>query len=67
VYDLPLDYFADYRQSIAAVTKEEVDRAAREHLDPAKFTLAIVGSGDTIIDPLAALNAGEVHRHVAPE
>jgi zinc protease len=67
VYDLPLDYFADYRQSIAAVTKEEVDRAAREHLDPSKFALAIVGSGDAIIDPFAALNAGEVHRHVAPE
>jgi len=67
VYDLPIDYFSDYRQSIAAVTKEQVDRAAREHLDPDRFTYVIVGNGDAIMDPLAALDAGRIERHPAPE
>lgn len=66
VYNLPVDYFSDYRQSIAAVSKEEVDRAAREHLNPDRFTLAIVGSGDAIIDAIGSLDIGSIERHTAP-
>jgi zinc protease len=67
VYDLPIDYFSNYRQSIAAVSKQEVDRAAREHLDPERFAIVVVGHGSEIAEPLATLGVGAVHRHPAPE
>ncbi|MGH7502920.1 MAG: M16 family metallopeptidase [Longimicrobiales bacterium] len=67
VYGLPIDYFSHYRTSIAHVSREAVDRAARDHLDPERFTIVVVGNSTEIADPLAGLGFGEVERHDEPE
>lgn len=58
IYDLPDDYFADYRQRILAVTPEAVHGAARQHLRPDALAIVVVGNAGEIRAPLEALDAG---------
>jgi zinc protease len=60
VHDLPLDYFADYRERLLAVSRAEVERAAREHIDPSRTTIVVAGDAARIRDELAALDLGPV-------
>jgi zinc protease len=46
IYGLPADYLQSYRDNVTAVTAEDVQRAAREHIQP--DTLAIVIVGDAV-------------------
>ena len=39
----PRDFIQRYQKALAAVTKADVLRAAREHLDPARLTIVAVG------------------------
>lgn len=55
VYDLPLDYFDEYTQHIAEVTTEDVNRVAREHLQPGRFAIVVVGDRATIEADLRTL------------
>lgn len=66
IYQLPDDYFVDYRERITAVTVDDVNRAARAHVRPAEMALVVVGDGQTLAEPLqqAAL-APVVHHHGA--
>ncbi|HVR30097.1 MAG TPA: pitrilysin family protein [Thermoanaerobaculia bacterium] len=57
-YDLPDDYFADYRQRILGVTPEAVHAAARQHLRPEALAVVVVGNAREIRAPLEALGAG---------
>jgi zinc protease len=54
---LPRDWYATYRKKVAAVTKEDVLRAAKEHLmKPGSSTVLVVGDREAILagDPTGA-------------
>ncbi len=42
-YDLPEDYFDDFAERVADVTVEDVNRVAREYLQPEAFAIVVVG------------------------
>lgn len=50
VYDLPESYFNDYIARVNAVTLDDVNRVAKQYLDPAKMAIVIVGDRK-IIEP----------------
>jgi predicted Zn-dependent peptidase len=60
VQGLPEDELATYRASIEAVTADDVQRAAREHIRPDEAALVLVGDHDQFADALAALNLGPI-------
>ena len=47
-YDLPEDELIRYRSAIEAVTIEDVQRAAREHIHPERCAIVLVGDHDKI-------------------
>lgn len=59
VFKLPDNYLQTYADRIEAVTLGDVQRAAREYLDPARMSVVLVGDRKNI-DPLAQLNLGLV-------
>ncbi len=63
VFDLPTDYFASYRDRIAAVTSSDVHRVAREAIRTDAMSIVVVGDAEQIADPLRDLGLGDVHIH----
>ena len=59
-YDIPLDFYNTAVQKIGAVTQADVQRVARQYIDPGKLTLVIVGDRKAIEPKLRALNPGEI-------
>jgi zinc protease len=59
-YDLPLDFYNTAVQRIGAVTQGDVQRVARQYIDPSKLTLVIVGDRKVIESGLRALNPGTI-------
>jgi len=57
-FGLPEDYLKTYLDRLAAVTADDVLRAARTHLHPDRATILILGTGDRFPKPLEAF--GEV-------
>jgi zinc protease len=57
---LPDDYYQRYAKSIAAVTRQDVSRVARQHLDLGDLAIVIVGDRATIEAPLAATGIGPI-------
>jgi zinc protease len=55
LYGLSEDYFDHYRENIAAVTKEDVERVANKYLDPDRVLIVIVGNAKDIREPLGGL------------
>jgi zinc protease len=55
LYGLPDDYFDRYRETIAAVTREDITRVANKYLDPDRILIVIVGSVSAIREPLGTL------------
>jgi len=43
-YGLGFEYFTDYPKWIEKVTKEDVQRVARQYLDPQRYALVVVGN-----------------------
>lgn len=43
-YSLGFEYFSDYPKWIERVTKEDVQRVARQYLDPQRYALVVVGN-----------------------
>ncbi len=43
-YGLGFEYFSQYPKWIERVTKEDVQRAAKQYLDPARYALVVVGN-----------------------
>jgi zinc protease len=43
-FSYPKDFFQQYQKALAAVTRADVLRVAKEHLDPQRFTLVTVGN-----------------------
>jgi predicted Zn-dependent peptidase len=59
-YDVPLDFYNTAVQRIGAVTQADVQRVARQYIDPEKLTLVIVGDRKTIEPGLRSLHVGEL-------
>jgi predicted Zn-dependent peptidase len=60
LYGLPADYYATYVQQIENVTQADVQRVARQYVDPSRMSIVIVGDRASIESGLRALNAGEI-------
>lgn len=63
IYDLPDDWYATYRDRIAAVSAADVRRVAAEAVRPDRLAITIVGDADSVRAPLEALGLGPVHVH----
>jgi len=59
-YDLPLDYYDSYIPHIAAVTAADVQRVARQYIDPDRLAIVVVGDRSKIETGLQALNEGPI-------
>jgi predicted Zn-dependent peptidase len=59
-YDVPLGFYNSYSQGIAAVTQADVQRVARQYIDPDKLAIVIVGDRKSIEAPLKATKVGDV-------
>jgi zinc protease len=64
-FGLPDHYYDTYRARIRAVTAEEVEHAAQEHLHPLKSQVVAVGDATRIGPELEALGLGRVEYHDA--
>ncbi len=60
VYHLPDEYFDTYVDRILAVKPEEVDRVARNYIDPSKLDVLIVGDRSKIAAGVEALHLAPV-------
>ena len=60
VYGLPLDYFDHYVERISAITVGDVQRVARQYLDPDHFDIVVVGDRSQIEAGIKALNEGPI-------
>ena len=55
-YDYPKDFIFQYQKAVAAVTRADVLRVAKEHLRPADLTVVAAGNPKDFGTPLTALN-----------
>jgi zinc protease len=60
VYQLPDNYFEQYVPRIRAVTSADVQKAAAKYIQPARFTVVVVGDRKTIETGIRALKLGPV-------
>lgn len=60
VNGLPDDYYQQYAKAVAAVTKDDVVRVARQHIDLAHLAIVIVGDRASIEAPLKATGLGRI-------
>ncbi|MCD6582202.1 MAG: insulinase family protein [Desulfuromusa sp.] len=54
-YDYPKDYLETYRQKIEAVTVADVQRVARQYLQPDKLQIVLVGNSQLYADAIKTL------------
>lgn len=59
-YNLPLDYFNTFTQRVLAVNRADVERVARQYIDPANVTITIVGDRKVIEPQLRELGIAEI-------
>jgi zinc protease len=59
-YDVPLSFYNSYTQGIAAVTQADVQRVARQYIDPDRLAIVIVGDRKSIEPTLRATKLGDV-------
>ncbi|MEP6998940.1 MAG: pitrilysin family protein [bacterium] len=59
-YDIPLGFYNSAVQRIDAVTPADIQRVARQYIDPNKLTLVIVGDRKLIEPGLRALKQGDI-------
>ena len=59
-FGLPLDYYDHYIERINAVTTEDVQRLARQYIDPDHFDIVVVGDKSQIETGIKALNEGPI-------
>ena len=60
IYGLGADYYDRYRERVRAVTLDDVQRAARQYLDPERLQVVVVGDPTAVRAPLEALGVGPV-------
>lgn len=54
-YGYPKDFIQQYQKALEAVTRADVLRVAKQHLDPARFTIVAVGNPDMFEKPIESL------------
>lgn len=54
-YGYPKDFIQQYQKALGEVTRADVLRVAKEHLDPANFTIVAVGNPAAFEEPLEKL------------
>ena len=59
-FGLPLDYYDRYIDRINAVTADDVQRLARQYVDPDDFDIVVVGDKSQIEAGIRALNEGPI-------
>ncbi|HZI22824.1 MAG TPA: pitrilysin family protein [Gemmatimonadales bacterium] len=59
-YGLPLDYYDHYIERIDAVTAADVQRVARQYIDPDHLDIVVVGDKAQIEAGIKALNEGPI-------
>ncbi len=59
-YGVPLDFYDSAVERIGAVSQADVQRVARQYVDPDRLTIVIVGDRKTIEPGLRALRPGQV-------
>lgn len=59
-YGLPLQTLSDYQKSIGVVTGADVERTAKQYIDPTKMSLVVVGDRKSIEPALKALKIAPV-------
>jgi zinc protease len=57
---LPGDYYQKYGAAVAAITKEDVLRVAKQYIDPDHISMVIVGDRASIEAPLKATGFGPI-------
>jgi zinc protease len=67
LYDLPADYFTNYRAKFESVTKADVDRVARTYLDPKRIAILIVGDRAKVEPALKSLPFAQVINLLTPQ
>ncbi|HEU4630582.1 MAG TPA: pitrilysin family protein [Gemmatimonadaceae bacterium] len=67
LYDLPLDYYDHYSAGIAAVTQADVQRVARQYIDPSHLAIVVVGDRASVEPTLRATGIGELVRQPLPK
>jgi zinc protease len=60
VYGLPLDWYEHFIPAVGAVTAADVQRAARQYIDPDHLSIVVVGDRAQIESGLRALNEGPI-------
>jgi predicted Zn-dependent peptidase len=60
MYGLPLDYYNNYVQNIEAITSADVERVARQYVNPGSLAVVIVGDRKSIEPTLRAVNIGPI-------
>jgi len=55
-YGYPRDFLFTYQKAVAAVTKADVLRVAKERIKPSEMTIVVVGKPSDFDKPLSALN-----------
>ena len=60
MYGLPLDYYNNYVQNIEAITSADVERVARQYVNPGSLAVVIVGDRKSIESTLKAVNIGPI-------
>ncbi len=60
VYDLPDDTFENFVSEVTKVTSADVQRAAAEHVQPARMAVVVVGDRKLIEPGIAALKLGPI-------
>ena len=66
LYDLPFDGMNGYVDRVLAVSGNDVERVAREHIVPDRMIVVVVGDRATIEDEIRLLDLGLI-RHVSIE
>ncbi|HYN83108.1 MAG TPA: pitrilysin family protein [Gemmatimonadaceae bacterium] len=60
LYNLPLDYYNNYVQNVEAITQADVQRVAREYINPSSLAIVIVGDRKSIESGLKAVGTGPI-------
>ncbi len=60
LYGLPLDYYNNYVSNIENITQADVQRVARQYINPSSLAIVIVGDRKSIESGLKAVNAGPI-------